>query len=150
MTSFLWFQNSIDPVVLLNKCQLFLINTEDVPRYGYSSCPAFSQFDWLIIVQDGAILPDRLNCLTKLEMHVDQNCLKILGKLRKIMELGKMLLIKLMNDYFSGNIWWVFGKFVNQQKTLRKWFWTISWEIIFWKIVGKSSVNVRDRFVFAI
>ena len=26
--------------------------------YDYFSCPAFSQFDWLIIGQDSAILPD--------------------------------------------------------------------------------------------
>ena len=26
--------------------------------YAYSSCPAFSQFDWLFIEQDSAILPD--------------------------------------------------------------------------------------------
>ena len=30
--------------------------------YSYSSCPAFSQFDWLIIGQDSAILPDGFNC----------------------------------------------------------------------------------------
>ena len=29
---------------------------------GYSSCPAFSQFDWLIIGQDSAILPDGFSC----------------------------------------------------------------------------------------
>ena len=29
---------------------------------GYSSCLAFSQFDWLIIGQDRAILPDGFGC----------------------------------------------------------------------------------------
>ena len=77
---------------------------------GYSSCPAFSQFDWLIIGQDSAILPDgfswiqtEIACLTKLS--------QILRKLRKVIKLGKMLLIKLVkmlliklvSDYFSEN-----------------------------------------------
>ena len=39
---------------------------------------------------------------TKLKTHVDQNRLKINGKLRKVVKLRKMLLVKLVNDYFSG------------------------------------------------
>ena len=46
----------------------------------YSSCPAFLQFDWLIIKQDSTILPDGLNCLATLKMKVAHNCLKILKK----------------------------------------------------------------------
>ena len=30
--------------------------------YDCSSCPAFSQFDWLIIGQDSAIMPDGFSC----------------------------------------------------------------------------------------
>ena len=36
---------------------------------GYSSCPSFSQCDWLIIGQDSAILPDGFSC-QKLKTHV--------------------------------------------------------------------------------
>ena len=54
-------------------------------------------------------------------MHVDQNCLKILGKLRKVMKLGRMLLIKLVSDYF----WEIrgdkfFGQFLENLKINRK------------------------------
>ena len=92
--------------------------------HGSSSCPAFSQFDWLIIGQDSAILSDGFRCWTKRKTHVDENCLKILGKLPKVIKLGKMSLIKLSSDYFSENSRWIFGKYGNQQKTLGKWFWS--------------------------
>ena len=36
---------------------------------GYSSCPAFLQFYWLIIGQDSTILPDEFSCWTKLTTH---------------------------------------------------------------------------------
>ena len=42
-------------VVALTQFKSLLLN-------GYSSCPAFSQFDWLIIGQDGTILPDEFSC----------------------------------------------------------------------------------------
>ena len=71
--------------------------------YEYSSCPAFSQFDWLIIEQDSTILPDGFNFLATLKMYVAHNCLKILIKLRKVMKIEKMLLIKPMRHYFLGN-----------------------------------------------
>ena len=54
-----------------------------------------------IIGQDSAILPDGFNCLAKLKICIDQNCLKILKKLRKVMKIEKMLLIKPVSDYFS-------------------------------------------------
>ena len=91
--------------------------------HGYSSWPAFSQFDWLIIGQDSAILPDGFSCSTKLTTHVDQSFLKILGKLRKIINLGKMLFVKLVSNYFSENYRLVFGQFsgkLKSTKNLRK------------------------------
>ena len=75
-----------------------------VSNFRYYTCPTFSQCDWLIIGQDSAILPDGLIqlpnktenvCLTKCLTKLSQ----ILGKLRKIIKLGKMLLIKLVSDY---------------------------------------------------
>ena len=38
---------------------------------------------------------------TKLKTHLDQNCFKILGKLSEVIKLGKMLLIKLMSNFFQ-------------------------------------------------
>ena len=118
--------------------------------YSYSSCPPFWQFDWLIIEQDSPILPDGFSCWTKLKTHVDQNCFKILGKLRKVMKLGRMLLIKRLSDYFSEkfsvSFRTIFEKFGNQQKILGKWFWSNFVKNIFF---GKLSVNVRNIYVFA-
>ena len=44
---------------------------------------------------DSAAKQNRKLALTKI--------LKILGKLRKVIKLGEKILIKLVNDYFSGN-----------------------------------------------
>ena len=38
------------------------IQHQSCMMFYYSSCPAFSQFDWLIIGQDSAILPDGFSC----------------------------------------------------------------------------------------
>ena len=62
----------------------------------------FSSIFFLYILKQKK-MPDGFSCQTKLKMHVDQNCLKILRKLRKVVKLGKMLLIliKLVSDYFQ-------------------------------------------------
>ena len=57
-----------------------------------------------------------MDSAAKLTTHVDQNCRKILGKLRKLIKLGKMLFIKLMSDYFSENYRYVFGQFSENLK----------------------------------
>ena len=75
-------------------------------------------------------------------MHIDQNCLKLLRKLQKVMKFRKMFLIKLVSDYFSKNSRWIFGTFENQQKTLGKRFWTIFVKkIIFRQILSACSVH---------
>ena len=56
-------------------------------------------------------------------MRVAQYCLKILGKLQKAMELWKILMVKLVSDYLSGNSRRVFGQFSENLKLKRK-----SWE----------------------
>ena len=70
------------------------------------------------------------------------------------MKLGKTLLVKLMNDYFSGNSWWVFGQFSENLKINRKPYENdsglISSKIAFRKIVGKFSVSLRNIIGFAI
>ena len=93
-----------------------------------TSCPALLQFDWLIIGQKTAILPDGFSCYKKLKTHVVHNCLKILEKIRNVIELVKMLSINLVSDYFSENsrcvFRTIFEEFESQQKTLGKRFWT--------------------------
>ena len=73
-------------------------------------------------------------------MHVDQNWLKILGKLRKIMKLGKMFLIKLVSDYFSDNSRKIWQSTENLRKMILDQFRE---KMIFRKIFGKFSVKVR-------
>ena len=97
---------------------------------GYPSCPAFSQFDWLIIGQDSAILPDGFSCETKLKLHVDQNCLKILRKLRKVMKLEKILFINLVSEYFSGNSQCVFGQRSENLKIMNRKPWENDFRLI--------------------
>ena len=67
-------------------------------------------------------------CLTKLS--------QILGKFWKVIKLGKMLLIKVVSNYFSENSLIIFGKFENQQKTSVKWFLTNLWKNFLWRIVS--------------
>ena len=61
--------------------------------------------------------------LNKLKTHVDQRCLKILGKLRKVIKLGNTLLMKLVSDYLSENFRQAFGQFSENLKINR-----IPWE----------------------
>ena len=76
---------------------------------------------YFIIKNDSAILPDGFGCETKLKTHVDQNCLKIAGKRRKVI---KPIIIHLINSeaiifleifcQFSDNT----GTYENQWKIL--------------------------------
>ena len=120
--------------------------------YGYSSCPAFSQFDLLIIRQDTTILPIGFSCWTKLKTHVDQNCLKFSEKCREVIKLGKMLLIKLVNDYFSENSRWVFRQFSESFKiNIKLWendFWTNFVKNIFLENCRKILVKCLEYFRF--
>ena len=78
---------------------------------------------------------------------------KILEKLRKVLKLEKMLLIKLLSDYFSGYSRLVFRQFpenlIFNRRPCENDFGLVPCKIIFWKIVGRFLVNVRNIFVFA-
>ena len=49
-------------------------------------------------------------------MHVDQNCLKILGKLGKVIKLGSKAFHKTREGLFLGNSRLVFGQFSGNLK----------------------------------
>ena len=57
-------------------------------------------------------------------MHFDKNCLKILGKLRKVYETRENVFDKIRERLFFGkfsvSFRTILGKFENQQKTLGK------------------------------
>ena len=102
--------------------------------YACSSCPAFSQFDWLVIAHPARWmqLPNKIDdaCLTKLS--------QILGKLRKVIKLGKSN--KLVSDFLEISV--SFWKFEKQQKTLENDFGLIREKYFF----GELSANCRSMF----
>ena len=72
---------------------------------------------------------------------------QILGKLRKVIKLGKMLSVKLVSDYFSENSRWVFWQFFENfginRKPCENDFRPILWKNIFWEL----SANCRLMFI---
>ena len=110
---------------------------------GYSSCSAFAQFDWLIIGQDSAILPLSFQLPNKTENAYLTKLSQILGKLRKVIKLGKILLIRLVSDYFSENSRWVFGQFLENLRINRK-----PWENDLGLISWKENFSENCRLMF--
>ena len=78
-----------------------LVN-KSILLYGYSSWPQCFLANWLGWPSAGQRHPAQwIHLLNKTANALDQNCLKILGKLRKVIKLGKMLFIRFVSDYFS-------------------------------------------------
>ena len=94
--------------------------------HGYSSCPAFLQFDWLIIGQDSAILRARwIQLLNKTEKarwpELSQNSRKTSESCKTWKNTFDETRERLFFGKFSVSFRTIFG---DQQKTLGKWFWT--------------------------
>ena len=112
--------------------------------YIYTSCTTFSQFDWLIIGQDGGSAAKNVNC---------KNWLKNSRKTSKTYKTRENAFDKtrerLFFAKFSVSFLTISVKIENKQKTLENDLGLTSWKITFWKFVGKFSVNIRNTLVLA-